>query len=322
MALDLAMLSLTLAAIARSTWTDLRDGRMFGVSQSETSITDRSLLALRREHSELLVHKHHPFEEVRTGADWEWWLSAGGAWTCLLFQAKRLSDDGRYHGLTSKLPNGTLQVDALIKTCWERSMKLGGTVWPFYCFYNFWPGPWPHGLPSLLYPTDRTRRVTDDDLPLYGCAVVQAQHVRQIVTHHQFNRRKTIRDTYLPLSRPWSQLFDIRNLHQSGSSGLDHIMNELARWTTEVEATEASRLGFPVSPERTTISNLGPSQAPDEARPRLPTRSRRSRSTTWLKPQPITRLPEYVVDLLEQRSARPRQLKPLARRVVVLPDRN
>jgi hypothetical protein len=85
-----------LEKLARETWTDIADGRRWGVGMGEVGITDRNMLALRREHPEILIHKYAVNEEVRTGADWEWWLGAAQGWICLVFQAKVLDANGRY----------------------------------------------------------------------------------------------------------------------------------------------------------------------------------------------------------------------------------
>jgi hypothetical protein len=34
-------------------------------------------VALRREHPSLVVYKHALYDEIRTGADWEWWHVGG-----------------------------------------------------------------------------------------------------------------------------------------------------------------------------------------------------------------------------------------------------
>jgi hypothetical protein len=47
---------------------------------------------------------------------------------------------------------------------------------------------------------------------------------------------------------------------------------------------------------------------------------RRDRLAIYRDPSPINRPPDYVLDLLEDGIARPRRLKPLARRVVILPE--
>ena len=93
---DIADLRQTLENLARATWTDIDAGRQLSVPMGETGITDRNMLALRREHPSLVVHKHAAYEEIRTGADWEWWLGTPDGWICLVFQAKVLSAARRY----------------------------------------------------------------------------------------------------------------------------------------------------------------------------------------------------------------------------------
>lgn len=299
MSLNLVSLKQTLDRVARFTWTDIRDGQQLGISQGETSITDRSLLAIKREHPTLLMRKHPVHEEVRSGADWEWWVGEEGYWTCLLFQAKRLSDDGRYHGLTKREPTGVYQVDTLIRASWERSRRLGGTVWPMYCFYNSWRGSWPRGVPTLLYPEDPKRWVDDAHLPLYGCAVVEGQHVRRIVTSDRYNQRKTVRDTYLPYSRPWSLLFE--QPQRNPFFDLSELLSRLSEWADEVSSIEPTAETHHRGTKERQLSS-------------------QRREVVWRRPLPISRVPDYVIDLLEGRPTRSRRLKPLARRVVILTD--
>jgi hypothetical protein len=90
----------TLESLARETWAKIADGRELGVPMGEVGITDDNMLALRRTHRSLIVHKHSIHEEVRTGADWEWWLDTPEGWLCLAFQAKIL--DG-YAGIDNEL---------------------------------------------------------------------------------------------------------------------------------------------------------------------------------------------------------------------------
>ena len=109
---DVIGLRTTLDHLARATWTDIADGRQLGLGMGEVGITDRNMLVLRREHPSLLIHKHGPYEEVRTGADWEWWLGTPGGWICLVFQAKVLDANGRYPGITK--PQSTDQIGLLL----------------------------------------------------------------------------------------------------------------------------------------------------------------------------------------------------------------
>ena len=312
MALSLTRLGASLEAVAKRTWTDLRDGQQLGVSQGETGITDRALLQLRREHPGLLVHKHATAEEVRTGADWEWWIGFKGLWTCLLFQAKRLNPDGHYRGLTKRQPYGSYQIETLIKTCKQRSRKLNGTVWPLYCFYNYWHGPWPHGVPSLLYPDEPAREVSENDLSLYGCSVAHAQQVHNIVIDPLYSRRRTARDSYLPLSRPWSLLF------ASEKMDLRELLTTMSGWISEpLPLRSITRSG------QRQVPKVLPASRDDEWQ-RLEETGRSSiervADSELLAARPIERLPDYVVDLMEGREIRRRQLRPLARRVAVVKD--
>jgi hypothetical protein len=112
---NIAALKSTLDTLAQTTWTDIAEGRRLGVGMGEVGITDHNMLALRRAHPSLLVHKHSAHEEVRTGADWEWWLRISGKWICLVFQAKVLNINGRYPGITKGQTDGKPQVDLLLR---------------------------------------------------------------------------------------------------------------------------------------------------------------------------------------------------------------
>jgi hypothetical protein len=301
-------ISKTLESIARTTWTDLRDGETLGISQGETTLTDRALLTLVREHPSLTVRKHPSNEEVRTGADWEWWIEVEGLWTCLLLQAKKL-DGGRYRGLCKKQPSGTYQVDAIIKSCWSRSVKLGGTVWPLYCFYNYWGGPWPPGIPNVLHP-DRPEAVVDsDEMPLYGCAVVHAQHVRRHISDKVSAGRRTARDTYLQHCRPLSLIFDIESAKTPGKAA---TITELLSRLSELSLQHSIRL--PSDQSRTSGQNAITASIRG-SRPA----SRVGRGVApWTMPEPVARPPEYVLDMIDGSRPRPRRLKPLAARVAIL----
>lgn len=293
-----AGLNSTLRNLARTTWTDIADGRQLGVGIGEVGITDRNMLALRREHPSLVVHKHPAHEEIRTGADWEWWIGAADGWLCLVFQAKLLDINGRYSGITRGRAEGKPQVDVLLKSCLLRSEKLNGAVWPLYCFYNNWQGGWPANV--MRYDRTEPESASDQDLRLYGCAVINAWHVRQVLLDSQYSNRRTLRDSYLPVSRPWSLLFD----DSTGSSGRGpgkSISTMLPAW---MPARARKRL----EPSTNDLDKVTPGEL-----------RRRDRMTIYYEPTPISRPPDYVFDLLEGAS-RPRRLKPLARRTVILSD--
>jgi hypothetical protein len=255
----------------------------------ETGITDRNLLDLLRRHPRLILRKHAAREEVITGADFEWWLGSPAGWTCLLFQAKRLHKDGRYHGLTQRLPSGQLQVDRLIQACWGRSLRLGGAVWPIYCFYNYWQGGWPIKISAVPSEERVDGKVAASRLPSYGCALASAQSVRRIVTDQHYGGRRTIRDSHLPNCRPWSDL--ILPMAQHPAVG---AMESAARLAETVHPG--------VTPQRLQASIK---------------RGRSKRSVVWMDPTLIPEPPQYVLDMLDGRSHR-RMIKPLAGRVAVL----
>jgi hypothetical protein len=316
-ALNFQALAATLDTIARDTWVLLADGRKLGLSMGETTITDINLLNIRREHPELVIHKHTAREEVRTGADWEWWIGADQGWLCLVFQAKRVSREGRYSGLLQKVPSGRrLQVDVLLQSCWDRTLRLDGGVWPIYCFYNSWIERWPRNAPSLIYTDQQLKQHDSIDFPAFGCAIVGAQIVRQVLMNAYFSRRRTLRDTYLPYSRPWSHLFGRDATASRDLEGVareiailmdkDAVMQDLPR------GVEVAALQVPSGPRELEITSheVAPTTSPEARRVRL----------DWQDIGLVRQPPEYVLDLLG-RGPRRRRLKPLARRVVVLTER-
>lgn len=295
---DTESLKFTLDNLARTTWTDISDGRRLGVGMGEVGITDRNMLALRRQYPTLLVHKHSVSEEVRTGADWEWWLHISGVWICLVFQAKVLSPDGRYAGITKGQAQGKPQVDLLLRSCLLRSERLNGAVWPLYCFYNSWSGGWPESVQR--YDGKRPYDPPQEELKLYGCAVADAWNIKRVLVHESYSSRRTILNSYLPISRPWSMIFP----DQNGSMSCDPkgIMRVLSSW---------------MPGQRKRISAMPSDDVIDEEMNGL---RPRNRLAIYTDPAPISQPPEYVLDLLQGGAARPRRLKPLARRVVVLPE--
>jgi hypothetical protein len=284
----------TLEKLARTTWMKIADGRRLGIPMGETGITDHNMLDLRRELPSLVIHKHAPHEEIRTGADWEWWLSTADGWICLVFQAKVLDAAGRYPGITKGMAQGQPQIQELLRTCLDRSKKLAGTVWPLYCFYNSWFGKWPDGV--RRYDACDSRTMSDRDLQLFGCAAADAWRVGRILADKNYKNRRTLRDTYLPVSRPWSLIFPDPSDSETYSSG--QTLRALSSWRYDrllVELPPPDEIGLP------------------------DTLRRRGHTTIYEDPSPVPRLPDYVLDLIEGTPGRPRRLKPLARRTVVLP---
>lgn len=287
----------TLDDLACTTWTDIEDGRRLGVGMGEVGITDRNMLTLRREHPSLLVHKHSAYEEVRTGADWEWWLGTQDGWICLVFQAKVLNVNGRYTGIMKGHSEGKAQVDLLVRSCLLRSERLNGAVWPLYCFYNSWTGGWPPGVER--FDGTNPRNIPMKELRIYGCAVADAWSVRRVLFDQEYSSRRTVRNTYLPISRPWSMI--LPDTSESTYYGPREISTILSSWM----------LGH---------RTRGTTEPPLDDNGTEPSRvQRRDRLAIYREPEPINQPPVYVLDLLEGR-VQPRLLKPLARRVAILSD--
>jgi hypothetical protein len=286
----------TLDDLARTTWTDIADGRRFGIPMGEVGITDRNMLALRREHPAIIVHKHTSYEEVRTGADWEWWIETSAGWMCLVFQAKILNIDGRYSGVTKGLTEGKPQVDILVRSCLLRSERLEGTVWPFYCFYNSWPEGWPKHVET--FDGAHPRNMSAEELQRYGCAAASAWGVREIIIDRGYSKRRTTRNRYLPISRPWSMIFP--DGPDFARDRPEETIAALSSWIM------GDRKVLPPSP-----SHDQDAKVPGRTR-------RRDRLAVYRDPSFVNQLPEYVLDLLEGK-VHSRRLKPLARRVVILP---
>jgi hypothetical protein len=208
-----------------------------------------------------------------------------------------LSANGSYAGITKGEVDGKSQVDLLLRHCLRRSERLKGSVWPLYCFYNSWAGGWPENVAS--YQGQGSYTPSPDELRRYGCAAANAWSVKRILIDRRYSRRRTLRDSYLPVSRPWSLIFPDYSPSVTPSSR--EILNSLASWLP------GRRQLMPTYPPD------GVDREPDILR-------WRGRLAVYTDPAPISRPPDYVFDLLEGGKARPRRLKPLGRRVVILPE--
>lgn len=292
----------TLESLARETWAKIADGRQLGVPMGEVGITDHNMLTLRREHPSLIVHKHSIHEEVRTGADWEWWLDTAEGWLCLVFQAKILDASGRYAGITKRHTVNKLQAEVLLESCLRRSELIGGTVWPFYCLYNSWRGAWPEGVP--MFDRLDTRAMSFEELQLFGCAAANAWDVRHVLRDRRYSNRRTLRDSYLPFSRPWSMIFP----DPATAAIYDPVqtIKMLSSWIPRRRSQLPAILPTPPEP-LSDDGELGPGKS-----------LRRDRAMVYHDPALIQQPPEYIRDLIDG-TARTRRIKPLARRVLILP---
>jgi hypothetical protein len=117
-----------------------------------------------------------------------------------------------------------------------------------------------------------------------------------VLLNPAYSSRRTVRNSYLPISRPWSTIFP-------------DSVDPTAHSPQELSATMAAWMFG----HQTQISGTR-----DELRPRSVTR--RDPLGIYRDPTVISEPPEYVLDLLAGGRVRPRRLRPLGRRVAVLPD--
>jgi hypothetical protein len=263
----------------------------------EVSITEHNLIYLESRHNRLKVHKYLQHEEILTGADWEWWIGgASTGWTGFCIQAKRMNRELRYDGITRQM-KGKRQIDVLIEYCRRRSVRYGGQLWPFYCFYNGWSGPWPTGVDIV----DNRRTPSQGELGLFGCCLMPATTVRAVLAGPR--GRQTGYRYYLPYSHPWSELFfDPRDSETSPDDRLSLTLAQNAHsWFWVARTKELTS-----APDRSIGRYPSQADVPIAALPR------------WLRaPAVMERPPEYVLALLHGTPGRTRT-RPGAKRVAVL----
>ena len=163
-----------------------------------------------------------------------------------------------------------------------------------YCFYNSWRGGWPKGVQR--YDGANRYDPPEEELQLYGCAAVDAWSVRQILVGGDYSNRRTLRNSYLPVSRPWSMIFADPAIH-----GPREAMVTLSSWMP-------GRRQIPPA--------LPPGEGEDTESEGM---HRHNRLDVYRDSAPISTPPQYVLDLLQDGEIQPRRLKPLARRVAILP---
>ena len=188
----------------------MRVGPRRGLKFREESLTDHNLFELDQRHPGLTVYKFDGREEALNGADFDWWIgSDASGWLGMRFQAKKL-DDGSYKEL-GRWVGSERQYDILL-----RESRMDG-VWPMYCFYNGWDGPWPAAVTNRVCPRNyepppllKSRTGRDcghTKLEHFGCAVAPAPAVAR---RHRGQRGGRLElDSYLPASIPWSFLLGI-----------------------------------------------------------------------------------------------------------------
>lgn len=139
-----------------------------GISRGEETVTDDLLLDVQNARpTEVTTFQFNKWEEGKTGADWEWWLTDGNAWLGLLIQAKILHPKSNLYSKIKHKVRGRRQIDILI----EQARRKG--IPALYFFYNhtrlsFPPLTWKCGSTSA-------------EIQQLGCTVADAFAVERLV---------------------------------------------------------------------------------------------------------------------------------------------
>lgn len=178
----------TLMQLSRKTWRDLRDSQRMNLSLGEESITDFTLLNLKKRHrTDVIIEKFtKPIEGRRTGADWEWWFTDQRHWFGLRVQAKVIDAKTMMYNGLNKRTRGVLQYDRLISSAQQR-----GCI-PLYCFYNYMPTATGLRWPCSYVPSQ---------VDLVGCAITDAHVIKNLNPN-----RKTPISVLVADMWPWSCL--------------------------------------------------------------------------------------------------------------------
>ncbi|MDC7762665.1 helix-turn-helix transcriptional regulator [Priestia aryabhattai] len=129
-------------------WDLLKDANEFGLSIREETITETSLLHIKK-----MIPKNFFVQQISTqienkiGADWEWFVIKEDKWLGFRVQAKRLSvtdDNAKYKTLhyTPGVKDKEKPVEKKVKK--NQCQNLILSSWkeeriPLYCFYNYLP---------------------------------------------------------------------------------------------------------------------------------------------------------------------------------------
>jgi hypothetical protein len=119
---------------AGQVWKRMAKASSVGIALSEETITETALYEMalsRADDSSIVITLATKPQEARHGADWEWWIIAGGMGISFRVQAKRLFWNGRYRSLLKPAPYAYRQLNTLC----DAASRDGHTA--LYCFFNF-----------------------------------------------------------------------------------------------------------------------------------------------------------------------------------------
>ncbi|MCQ9281721.1 helix-turn-helix domain-containing protein [Priestia aryabhattai] len=157
--------------VSRYIWDLLKDANMFDISIREETITETSLLHIRK-----MIPKNFFIQQISAktenviGADWEWFIIKEGKWLGFRIQAKRLSIKEKHakyetlHYTTDVKEQGRDKPDAepdVEKVKKNQCQTLILNSWkddriPLYCFYNYLPNSL---ITELFSPNIQTNEV-------------------------------------------------------------------------------------------------------------------------------------------------------------------
>lgn len=162
-----------LGLLTQATWYEMGAGIASWQRLAEESITDFNLMRLAAAVPELIVEKHPKHREAATGADWELWVGAPGAYIGFRIQAKILNPDSTsYEALYRTLATATEQANDLIVSA------LTGPVptYPLYCFYC-------HRLPVGTGPTTSPCQRIGPRADAHGWTIASALRVAEVLRY-------------------------------------------------------------------------------------------------------------------------------------------
>lgn len=166
------MLKHHLNTVCDDVWNRIGNGKKYGISQGEETLTDNILLYLASQNlSDIKIIQTPKNVESVKGTDWEWWIgNRNQGYLRYAVQAKKLdAKSNRYTSLKHKVGVGgsaLFQHDIL-----EKYAKANQAI-PLYAFYNHldsgnYPKKWNCPLPF--------------DLTKLGCTVTPLKNIKKVL---------------------------------------------------------------------------------------------------------------------------------------------
>lgn len=202
----------TLHDISLAVSQDIDLAKELGFYLQEETITETSLLSLKKAAPFVKIVPFPRHREGKNGADWEWWIGSEKSWLGMRVQAKKKRPDGdrfiglqKYQTKSQPIP----QIDVLLQQAKKDRLI------PTYCFYV--------GQVAVFSSSTHNTNVSAN--ALHGCFVAHAWKIKNLSS----NRWKDLH----PLSLPWHQMCcdcSAQNPSHSGaSSAVQRIYDSLVK---------------------------------------------------------------------------------------------